>query len=149
MTFTINSGALPAGTTLSSAGVLSGTTTTAGTYTYTVTASNGVSPDATSASHTIEVTAGEFAAVTVTPAGGTVAAGGTQAFTATGADQYGNTLGDVTSATTFTITPDGSCSTNTCTATFPGAHTVTATNGAVSGSTELSVIAAALPYVSG
>src|SRR6185437_13616979 len=32
-----------------------------------------------------------------------------QVYTATGLDQYGNSLGDVTSSTTFSITPDGSC----------------------------------------
>lgn len=38
---------LPPGLTLSESGVLSGTPTKAGTYTFTVTASNGVDPDAT------------------------------------------------------------------------------------------------------
>jgi uncharacterized protein (TIGR03118 family) len=40
-TFTVTSGSLPPGLTLSSSGVLSGTATQAGTYTFTVTASNG------------------------------------------------------------------------------------------------------------
>jgi hypothetical protein len=44
---TLTSGALPPGLTLSAAGVLSGTPTTTGTYVATVTASNGVSPNAT------------------------------------------------------------------------------------------------------
>lgn len=38
---TVTSGELPAGLTLSRSGTLSGTPTTAGTYTFTVTASNG------------------------------------------------------------------------------------------------------------
>jgi len=49
-TFSVASGAVPAGLSLSSAGVLSGTPTTAGTSTFTVKASNGIAPDATSAS---------------------------------------------------------------------------------------------------
>jgi Bacterial Ig domain/Putative Ig domain/Regulator of chromosome condensation (RCC1) repeat len=47
MTYSVTDGALPAGLTLTSAGVLSGTPTTAGSSTFVVTASNGTSPDAT------------------------------------------------------------------------------------------------------
>jgi uncharacterized repeat protein (TIGR01451 family) len=46
-TVTLTSGTLPAGLTLSSAGVLSGTPTTPGSYTFTATASNGVGASAT------------------------------------------------------------------------------------------------------
>jgi hypothetical protein len=46
-TFALTAGALPSGLTLSSAGVISGTPTTAGVFTGRVTASNGVPPDAT------------------------------------------------------------------------------------------------------
>jgi Putative Ig domain len=48
-------GALPSGITLSSAGVLSGSTTQSGTFPVTITATNGVSPDATQ-SFTLTVT---------------------------------------------------------------------------------------------
>lgn len=48
-TFTLLSGALPPGLSLSPSGALSGTPTAAGTYTGTVAASNGVSPAATQA----------------------------------------------------------------------------------------------------
>jgi DNA-binding beta-propeller fold protein YncE len=44
VTFAVNSGALPAGMTLSSGGVLSGTPTAYGTFTYSVMASNAFSP---------------------------------------------------------------------------------------------------------
>jgi uncharacterized repeat protein (TIGR03803 family) len=47
--FSVTSGTLPAGLTLSSAGVISGTPTTAGTSTGIVTAGNGLSPNATQA----------------------------------------------------------------------------------------------------
>ncbi len=52
-TFTVTSGALPAGLSLSSAGVISGTATTAGTFTGTVTATNSVSTNPQSFSITI------------------------------------------------------------------------------------------------
>ncbi len=45
--FTVTSGALPDGLTISSAGVISGTPTVVGTFSGTITATNGTSPDAT------------------------------------------------------------------------------------------------------
>jgi hypothetical protein len=54
--FTVSAGSLPAGLALDPVtGRLSGTPTTAGTSTFTVTASNGTSPDAVGSSHTISV----------------------------------------------------------------------------------------------
>lgn len=49
-TTTVTGGALPDGLTLSSDGTLSGTPTTAGSYTFTVTASNGIGSDASTQS---------------------------------------------------------------------------------------------------
>src|SRR5258706_10029452 len=46
-TFSVTSGSLPAGLTLSSAGVISGTPTVSGAFPMTVTATNGVTPAAT------------------------------------------------------------------------------------------------------
>jgi len=46
-TFAVTAGALPPGLVLSTAGVISGTPTTPGTFNGTVTASNGIAPDAT------------------------------------------------------------------------------------------------------
>ena len=54
-TFSVASGTLPTGLTLSSAGVLSGVPSAAGTFTFSVQASNGVAPAATSPSITITV----------------------------------------------------------------------------------------------
>ena len=55
-TFTVSSGSLPAGLSLDPVtGVLSGTPTTGGTATFTVTASNGKAPAAVGASHTVTV----------------------------------------------------------------------------------------------
>jgi hypothetical protein len=64
-TTSVTSGSLPPGITLSSSGVLSGSAITAGSYTATVTATNGVSPDATT-TFTIVVTP----TVTITPSSG-------------------------------------------------------------------------------
>ncbi len=57
-TFSVSSGSAPTGLTLNpSTGVLSGTPTTPGSFTFTVTATNTVAPDATSPSTTITVSA--------------------------------------------------------------------------------------------
>jgi hypothetical protein len=54
--FSLASGALPAGIELNSAtGELSGTPTAAGTFTFTIKASNGVSPEAVTPTLTIKV----------------------------------------------------------------------------------------------
>ena len=88
ITFTKDSGNLPPGLTLASNGVLSGTPTTAGTYTFKVKAANGTSPDALTADITITIAPAPVAPTFVNaspPLSGTVGtayAGYT--FTATG-----------------------------------------------------------------
>lgn len=89
-------------------------------------------------------TPGPLYALTVSPQGASVAAGSGQAYTATGADVFGNSLGDVTSQVTFSIAPDGSCVLAICTPTASGPHTVTATGsnpvtGNVTGTAPLTV----------
>lgn len=82
-TFSVTSGALPSGVTLSSSGLLSGTPTQSGTFTFTVTATNGTAPDATQ-SFTLTVNAAPTTPtvnLTIAPATGTEA--GTTVFTAT------------------------------------------------------------------
>ena len=63
----------------------------------------------------LSVTAGALDHLVLSPASATIAAGGSQAYTAEGRDQYDNSLGDVTSSTTFSIGPNGSCSGASCT----------------------------------
>lgn len=63
--------------------------------------------------------------ITINPSASTIAPGGTQSYTAQGIDVFGNSVGDVTAATVFSISPDGSCNAASCTATNTGAHTVT------------------------
>ena len=67
--------------------------------------------------------------ISVSPANATMTAGSSQTYTAQGFDSANNSLGDVTSATTFSIGPNGSCTGNVCTAATPGSHTVTANDG--------------------
>jgi parallel beta-helix repeat protein len=98
------------------------TTSTPGPHTVTGTAAGKT------ATATLNVTGG-LDHITVSPSSATVTAGSPQTFTAQGFDGGGNSLGDVTSTTSFSITPDGSCSGATCTPANGGAHVVTANNG--------------------
>src|SRR5207247_2446549 len=83
----------------------------------------------------------------LSPASATITAGGSQAYTAQGRDQYDNSLGDVTGATTFTIAPNGSCAGSTCSATTAGAHTVTGTAAGKTGTASLQVNAGGLDHI--
>jgi putative cell wall-binding protein/uncharacterized protein YvpB len=82
----------------------------------------------------------------LSPSGATIAAGGSQTYVATGFDAYDNNLGDVTSATTFTIGNTGSCSGASCTSTLVGDHTITGTSGSATGTTTLHVTPAAATH---
>jgi len=61
----------------------------------------------------------------VSPGTTTVTAGDSTSFSVEGFDAFGNDLGDKTGAASFSISPDGSCTGATCTATAAGPHTVT------------------------
>jgi hypothetical protein len=87
----------------------------------------------------LQVTAGGLDHLVLSPASATIAAGGSQAYTAEGRDQYDNSLGDVTASTTFTISPEGSCSGASCTASAAGPHTVTGTKTGKTGTASLQV----------
>jgi hypothetical protein len=91
----------------------------------------------------LQVDAGPLHHLVLSPPSVTVAPGGSQAYTADGRDAFENSLGDLTSATTFAIAPNGSCSANTCTATDPGVHTVTGTSSGKTGTASL-IISSAL-----
>jgi len=64
--------------------------------------------------------------ITIAPSSSSITAGGSKVFSATAFDSSNNSFGDVTSLSTFTIAPDGSCTGSSCTANVAGAHTVTA-----------------------
>ena len=71
----------------------------------------------------------------------------TNAYTAEGFDASGNDLGSMTAGTTFSIGPDGACSSTMCTATVPGVHTVTGTHGIAVGTASLLVLDITAPSV--
>jgi hypothetical protein len=98
---------------------------------------------ASTGTETVTISSGPLDHLGLSPASSTMTAGGGQAFTAGGFDQYGNSLGDVTASTAFTIAPNGSCSGNVCSATAAGAHTVTGSDAGATGAAGLSVVAAA------
>jgi hypothetical protein len=85
--------------------------------------------------------------IVVSPASATVAAGGSQAYTAEGFDTSGNSLGDVTASTVFSIAPDGSCSGKVCTAKVAGVHTVTGVHSGKPGVASLTVTAGPLDHL--
>jgi plastocyanin len=100
--------------------------TTAGDHTVTGTADLG-DGGAASGTAVLRVVPGPLASVKLSPAAAKVTAGDSVTYRADGADEFGNLLGEVTTQATFSISPDGSCSGATCTATVMGIHTVTAT----------------------
>src|SRR6185369_6536442 len=113
------------------------TATIAGSHTVTGTDS-GFTDDAS-----LTVTPAALASITISPDGASITAGTSQAYTAEGFDVYGNSRGDVTAATTFGITPNGSCSGADCTATIAGSHTVTGTDSGFTDDASLTVTPAA------
>jgi RHS repeat-associated protein len=92
---------------------------------------------ATSTSQPFNISSGGASALTLTPATTAVIVGTPQSYKAQGSDTYGNSLGDLTSATTFTIAPDGACTGPSCTASAPGPHTVTGKDGSATGTATL------------
>lgn len=82
---------------------------------------------------------GPISTIVIAPSSATINAGSTQAYTAQGFDAYGNSLGDVTSATTFTIGAPGSCVAANCGSSTAGGYTVTGTDGAASNTASLTV----------
>lgn len=77
--------------------------------------------------------------VVLSPPSRSIAAGGSQTYTAAGFDASNASLGDITGSTTFSIAPDGSCTAAVCTASTPGAHTVTGTIQGKNGTATLTV----------
>jgi uncharacterized repeat protein (TIGR01451 family) len=117
---------------------------TAGSRTLTAT---DVADATVAGSSPVQVEPGALHKLELSPATSQVVAGSRQAYTAHGFDAYGNSRGDETVATTFTIEPDGSCSGAVCTATTAGPHTVTGTQGAVSDAATLEVVPGETAYL--
>ena len=113
----------------------------------TLTASDGVSTEATGG---LTVDAGALDHIVVSPGTASVQAGVDQAYTVAAFDQYDNAIGDVTSSSTFTMTPDGGCDSPsaTCNATLVGAHVVTAHYGGQTDTSTLTVTVGPVDHIS-
>jgi hypothetical protein len=123
--------------------------TTAGAYPFATsfTPSGSESPIAFSAQHSVTVKPGPLASLTLSPAVATIISGGSQAYTAQGFDAYGNSRGNITSATKFKISPNGSCTGATCTATAPGSHIVIGVSKKIINTAALAVTALAATHL--
>ena len=88
VTYAVSSGSLPAGLTLSSAGVLSGTTTTSGTSTFTVTATDSIGQRASAAKTIAVASVLTYTAGTLAPATGSSAYSASVATAANGMGPY-------------------------------------------------------------
>jgi adhesin/invasin len=109
--------------------------------TWTVTATYASIPSDTT---TLTVTAGAASRIEISPAAATITAGGTQAYTTTAFDQSGNSLGDVTTSSTFSMVESGHGGTwtaNAYTAQNVGDWTVRATYAGLTDDASLTVTA--------
>jgi hypothetical protein len=93
------------------------------------------------------VNPGSLFTLTLSPAAATITYGGSEAYKATGWDAYGNSLGDVTSSTTFSISSPGNCSGAACTPYSAGTHTVSGADGAAAGTASLAVNQASITVI--
>src|SRR5205807_1044511 len=92
----------------------------------------------------LTATPGAFDHIVISPSSATPTAGSAQAYTTEAFDYYGNDLGSATAATSFTISPNGSCTGASCSATVAGFHTVTATDNYRTATASVSVTAGPL-----
>ena len=110
---------------------------------YTVTGTDGALTDTAS----LHVSPGALDHIVISPADSTIAAGATQTYTAEGFDSFNNSVGNVTSSTTFTISGAGTCDTTACGSHVAGDYTVTGTDGSLTDTAALHVTPASLDHI--
>ena len=137
-------GVLPANAVLTS-GIGSFTVILKTAGTQVITAIDTVTSSITGLQNGITVTAAGLDHIVINPAFPSIVAGNSQVFTVQAFDQYGNSLGDVTSSAAFTA-PGASVTGNSVYATAVGPYTVTVTYNGKSDSTKLMVNAGALDH---
>ena len=140
-TFAVSAGQLPPGLVLSSAGVLSGTPTVAGSYSFTVSASNNVLPNATGSPHTLVVEPGPLVATSLNSSALQVAPGGSITSTVSGVDRFGNIVDLTDQAVITSNSAVDVISGSTITFADAAPRTITATFGNLTTSTKIDVIA--------
>ncbi len=101
----------------------------------------------TGTSSSISVLPAALDHITIDPSSSTVAANTPQSYSVAAFDEYGNSLGKVTSATTFTAS-GATISGNTVSAANAGTYTITATYNGKTATANLTVNAATSPQVS-
>ena len=115
-----------------------GTYTSANAGTWTVKATLDTLSD--TATLTVTANSALLQHITISPKTATVTAGTAQTYTATAYDQFGNSLGDVTSSTAFSA-PSASVNGNSVTEANAGTYTVTATYQTLTDTATLTVTA--------
>ena len=129
-TFSLNSGSLPAGLTLSGAGVLSGTPTVTGSFLITVKVTDGNGCTGVSATYNLVINCQTITVTNPATTTGTVSTPFTQMFTQTGANGTATFTTASTLPAGLTLATDGTLSgTPTQPGTFPIVVTVTDSNG--------------------
>ncbi len=83
--------------------------------------------------------------IVVSPAAATITVGAGQTYSAAAFDRFNNRIGDVTSQTIFSISPDGACAGATCTPSATGTHTVSGSYSGKTAQATLNVSGAILP----
>ncbi|MGH2463943.1 MAG: Ig-like domain-containing protein, partial [Candidatus Limnocylindrales bacterium] len=125
----------PSDTTTDGSGSATATVTGDATGTVSITATAGSANDTVGP---FNVVFGALDHVTLSPGSASIAPGGSQPYTTTAFDLNGNSK-DVSLSTALGITPNGSCSAGSCSASISGAHTVTSTFGPKSDTATLTV----------
>ncbi len=121
-----------------------GTYTSANAGTWTVTATMGSLSD--TAILTVNADQASPSSIVISPKTATVTAGTPQNFTAIAYDQFGNSLGDVTSSTAFSA-PGASVTGNSVTADNAGSYTVTATYSGLTDTANLTVTGYSVSFI--